>query len=143
MSHHSNNSSALEAHTSKRRRIGDSGAFSVSDSVVTAPNVPNVKNSRNKTRSTRGNGAQSDETLLDALFRSETADTAPPSESFDIEVFNDLLARWIVNGNRPITAIESEEFRELMIWLRPSLDGQLAHAADIKDRVEALKQAQK
>ncbi|QRV92757.1 AC9 transposase [Ceratobasidium sp. AG-Ba] len=54
---------------------------------------------------------------------------------FYIDEFYRRLTRWIVADNRPFTQVENEEFRDLLTYLKPALDGHLVKSKAIWDRV--------
>jgi hypothetical protein len=45
------------------------------------------------------------------------------------------LTRWIVTGNQPFTEVENEEFCELLVYLKPALQGHLVKSQAIRDRI--------
>lgn len=45
------------------------------------------------------------------------------------------LVRWIIVSNQPFTEIENIELRELLIYLRPSIEKELPMADALKERV--------
>lgn len=45
------------------------------------------------------------------------------------------MTRWIVTGSQPFTEIENEEFQDMLIYLKPALQGHLVQSDAIRDRV--------
>lgn len=48
--------------------------------------------------------------------------------SVDVEGFRRRLIRWLIQGQIPFTAVEQEQFRDLLLSLQPSLAGYLARS---------------
>ncbi|CAE6507973.1 unnamed protein product [Rhizoctonia solani] len=94
-------------------------------------------------------GVQSDKAARIALLAAESQSTVPvkplhpvsSSKPFDIEVFNEKLTRWFVKRNKPAAEMENEAFRELLLFLKPTLEGQLLDSTGMGKRVEAMKQS--
>ncbi|KAG8727527.1 hypothetical protein FRC11_012978 [Ceratobasidium sp. 423] len=95
------------------------------------------------------NGIQSGKAALDALPAAKSdsvpmtmsLSTTPPA--VDIDEFHKLLTRWFVKRNRPFTDMDNEEFRDLLVYLDPSLDGRLPDSSVIRDHVEVTEKSTK
>lgn len=52
-----------------------------------------------------------------------------------MDEFYKRLTRWIVTSNQPFMEVENEEFRDMITYLRPALQGHLVRSTVIRDKL--------
>ncbi|EUC59808.1 transmembrane protein, putative, partial [Rhizoctonia solani AG-3 Rhs1AP] len=59
------------------------------------------------------------------------------SKDFNTDELYRCVTRWIVTGNQPFTEVENTKFQDILVYLKPALEGHLLQSQAIRDRIFA------